>query len=77
MPAVVHIVIGHDDDRKPRVGVVVEVNEDARRNIVFVPGKRFGRPVQATVGQEALGTRHGAPSITVFPFRPPLESLLP
>src|SRR5882672_165600 len=60
VPAVVHVVIGHDDDGQPRIGVVVEVDEQARRNVTLVLGQRFRRPEQTAVGEKALGSRHDA-----------------
>src|SRR5579883_2553564 len=38
MPPVVHVVLGGDDDRQARVGVVVEVHEHASGNVSFVLG---------------------------------------
>src|SRR4051794_12747243 len=67
VPAIVHIVIGRENLRQSGIGMIVEVNQEACRKLLFVAGKGLGRTVKATIGQHALGRSshwRGAPFVS-------------
>jgi len=63
MPLVHYVVIRGDDDRQPRVRVIVKVDELPGREVLLVLGKGLGGSVEAAVGEDAL-QRHEGGSLT-------------
>lgn len=63
VPPVVHVVLRYDDDRKSRVGMVVEVDQDACRDVGLVFRERPGGAKEAAVRQKIFGLAMREPAL--------------